>query len=241
MRRKGWTPSQKAIACHPGVELRANLKSISHRCCLILVAFAWELTKETIVLPLGCLQGGDDFSNRKEHPAPLKRDGLASGQYGRSSENADAAETRLLWQNIARPASEDPQGGILVSARPLHPKTDTAGERERSGGDPERERESERERERGRERVTHLAERPRQRTSRAVTRDVLLGVRQVRRCDAARPVRAQRNMSGRENQEAESGTLGGFMRRRKMVCCVLRSTGQHRGRGARSVVPCGYV
>jgi len=36
----------------------ANFKSISHRCHLILVAFVWELTKETIYLPLGCLQGG---------------------------------------------------------------------------------------------------------------------------------------------------------------------------------------
>ena len=43
---------------HPGVELRANLKSISHRCHLFEVAFAWELTNETIHLPLGCLQGG---------------------------------------------------------------------------------------------------------------------------------------------------------------------------------------
>ena len=43
---------------HPGVELRANIKSISHRCHLFEVAFVWELTKETIHLPLGCLQGG---------------------------------------------------------------------------------------------------------------------------------------------------------------------------------------
>jgi len=42
----------------PGVELRANLKSISHRCHLFEVAFVWEMTKETIHLPLGCLQGG---------------------------------------------------------------------------------------------------------------------------------------------------------------------------------------
>ena len=33
---------------HPGVELRANLKSISHRCHLEEVASVWELTKETI-------------------------------------------------------------------------------------------------------------------------------------------------------------------------------------------------
>jgi len=35
-----------------------NLKSISHRCHPILVAFVRELTKETINLPLGFLQGG---------------------------------------------------------------------------------------------------------------------------------------------------------------------------------------
>ena len=38
---------------HPGVELRANLKSVSHRCYLFEVAFVWELTKEIIHLPLG--------------------------------------------------------------------------------------------------------------------------------------------------------------------------------------------
>ena len=43
---------------YPVVELRANLKSISHRCHLFEVAFAWELTEETIHLPVGCLQGG---------------------------------------------------------------------------------------------------------------------------------------------------------------------------------------
>ena len=33
----------------------ANLKSFSH---IFEVAFVWELTNETVVLPLGCLQGG---------------------------------------------------------------------------------------------------------------------------------------------------------------------------------------
>ena len=41
---------------HPG-GTGENLKSISHRCYLFEVAFVWELTKETIELPLGCLQG----------------------------------------------------------------------------------------------------------------------------------------------------------------------------------------
>jgi len=45
-------------ALHPGVELRANRRSIHHRCHLFQVAFVLELTKETIYLPLGCLQDG---------------------------------------------------------------------------------------------------------------------------------------------------------------------------------------
>ena len=43
---------------HPGVELRANLNSIFHRCHLFEMACVLELTEETIHLPLGCLQGG---------------------------------------------------------------------------------------------------------------------------------------------------------------------------------------
>ena len=41
---------------HPGVELRASFKSISYRCHLFEEAFVWKLTKETIHLPLGCIQ-----------------------------------------------------------------------------------------------------------------------------------------------------------------------------------------
>ena len=43
---------------HPGGNPGANPKSISHRCHLREAAFIWELTKETINLPPGCLQGG---------------------------------------------------------------------------------------------------------------------------------------------------------------------------------------
>ena len=42
---------------HPGVELRANLESISHRGLFFEVAFVWDLTEETMHLPLSCLQG----------------------------------------------------------------------------------------------------------------------------------------------------------------------------------------
>ena len=43
---------------HPGGNTGANLKSTSHKCYLLEVAFQWELTKKNIYLPLGCLQGG---------------------------------------------------------------------------------------------------------------------------------------------------------------------------------------
>jgi len=46
------------VSPHPGGNPGANLQSISHRCYPILVAFVWVLTKETIHLPLGGLQGG---------------------------------------------------------------------------------------------------------------------------------------------------------------------------------------
>ena len=58
-----WTdvrpPEVDSVWCgHPGGNPGANLKSISHRCYLFEEAFVRELTKETIVLPLGYLQGG---------------------------------------------------------------------------------------------------------------------------------------------------------------------------------------
>ena len=63
--RAGWggelspdEPMELSSHSHPGVELRANLKSISHRYHLFEVAFVRVLTKEIIVVPLGCLQGG---------------------------------------------------------------------------------------------------------------------------------------------------------------------------------------
>jgi len=62
-RRSAPPPPAPTGHYHPGGELRANLKSISHRCHLEEVAFVWELTKETIHLPLGCLQGGWQFQS----------------------------------------------------------------------------------------------------------------------------------------------------------------------------------
>ena len=63
----GNTPSPPSRICSRGPEMYlnlpednpgANIKSISHRCYPILVPCAWELNKETINLPLSCLQGG---------------------------------------------------------------------------------------------------------------------------------------------------------------------------------------
>jgi hypothetical protein len=51
-----------ALSTRPGGNPGANLKSTSHRCYLFEEAFVWDLSKETIHLPLGCLQGGSGFS-----------------------------------------------------------------------------------------------------------------------------------------------------------------------------------
>jgi len=58
---------------NPGGNPGANLKSISHRCRPILVAFVWELTKETIYLHLGCLQGGLAPQPRNPNPHTLQQ------------------------------------------------------------------------------------------------------------------------------------------------------------------------
>ena len=58
------TPPENVI--HPGGDPGENLKSISHGCYPILVAFVWELTKYTIDLPLACLLGGSKFSTPED-------------------------------------------------------------------------------------------------------------------------------------------------------------------------------
>ena len=54
----------------PEVELMANRKSISRKCHFFEVAFVWDSTKETIPLPLGCLQGGRGTSLIRNCPPP---------------------------------------------------------------------------------------------------------------------------------------------------------------------------
>ena len=64
---------------HPPPPLEATqgqiVESISHTCYLQEVAFEWKLTKETIYLPRGCLQGGSSASSS----APSSASSLASG------------------------------------------------------------------------------------------------------------------------------------------------------------------
>ena len=52
-------PMHTAFDHHPGVELRVNLKSISHRCHFFEVAFVWELTKGAIYLPFSGMMLND--------------------------------------------------------------------------------------------------------------------------------------------------------------------------------------
>ena len=58
---------------HPGVELRVDLKSISNKYYICEVAFVWQLTKETIQLPLGCLQGGQGWWAGGSHRLQFER------------------------------------------------------------------------------------------------------------------------------------------------------------------------
>ena len=57
--QKGWDPFRSqppqgvfVFDHHPGDNVGANLRSISHRCYLFEVTLVWELAKETIFLPL---------------------------------------------------------------------------------------------------------------------------------------------------------------------------------------------
>ena len=80
-------------------------KSISHKCHPILVAFVWELTKETIYLPLGCLQSGERIGvddgleeQRRERSGDL---GVrVAGFFWGSREEIEAREAGTSFQKI---------------------------------------------------------------------------------------------------------------------------------------------
>ena len=79
--------------------MRANLKPISHGCHLFEVAFVWELTKETIHLPPGCLQGSSKPETRnKAEPEDageilFKRLPAVRGTAGKGSFNGSKGST----------------------------------------------------------------------------------------------------------------------------------------------------
>ena len=85
------TPTRTNLsdADHPGVELKANIKSISHRCHQFEVALVWELTKETIHLPLGCLQGGEE------------KHSLARAGGTRATVRVDSRNSRLISLSLS--------------------------------------------------------------------------------------------------------------------------------------------
>ena len=56
------------VLIHPGGNPGADLQSISQEFYLREEAFEWELTKETICLPLGCLQDGVHQISREQAP-----------------------------------------------------------------------------------------------------------------------------------------------------------------------------
>jgi len=120
MRGQHQSPSARdRHSTHPGVELRANLKSISHRCYLFEVAFVWELTKETIDLPLGRLQGGAPSARDRHRTSTsdktLPRDGSAADRPWSPSRHqpkcSRPCRDRLLHRNVQRF-----RGGLVFKA-----------------------------------------------------------------------------------------------------------------------------
>ena len=109
---RAWLSLSPGSASHtqsPG----ANLLSISHRYCLREVAFEWELTQETIYLPLRCLQG------EVRYTAPI----LVTGRYtapilagfSHSRSHPPAGTRRRSWQRAWRQARSSPSS---PSSRP---------------------------------------------------------------------------------------------------------------------------
>jgi len=89
----------------------ANLKSIAHRCHPILVAFVWKLTKETIELHLGCLQGG----GRSRSRGPPRREGEKDM---REEERVCVCEKTLARVRACERARERACGGGASRSNP---------------------------------------------------------------------------------------------------------------------------
>jgi len=95
---------------HPGGNPGANLMSISHRCYLFQVAFVWELTKETIVLPLGCLQGGCKMQIEGMRMAVDWRAPIPSGEV-RSTLHPGGNPGANRWSLQSTPIQMPPESG----------------------------------------------------------------------------------------------------------------------------------
>ena len=94
---QGAAECRDSAGIHPGGNPGANLKSISHRCCLFEVAFVWELTKETIVLPLGCLQGGYALTpDTPEQSKPFTKGGMHDAVHKMEESRALQVQTGIL-------------------------------------------------------------------------------------------------------------------------------------------------
>ena len=74
---KGRTPLFSHIIPTLEVTQGQILKVHPHNCHPILVAFVWESTRETINLPLGCLQGGMGYSGFCCDVSPYNQHGLS--------------------------------------------------------------------------------------------------------------------------------------------------------------------
>ena len=113
---------KKKRSTRPGGNPVANIKSISHRCYLREVAFEWELTKETIYLPLGCLQGGPVPGNipGNRMPKPGHPGCLVRKTYTRDPK---------LEAECPKPEIQDPEthrsGGLVRKSHTRKSKSET--------------------------------------------------------------------------------------------------------------------
>jgi len=115
-RVRGCSVQEVAKRLHPGGNPEANLESITHRCYLFEVAFVWELTKETIHLPLGCLQGG--VARSKSQLCLSRVHGLFSSRQSWMSVNLGAKKSPVSGRSgpdVSSPPWRRPRGKMIVS------------------------------------------------------------------------------------------------------------------------------
>ena len=71
---------------------------ISRRCYLFEAAFEWELTRETVHLPLSCLQGADPPARSAQvPPAQLTRHLIAASIYDKYSAGPSVVPFFTRW------------------------------------------------------------------------------------------------------------------------------------------------